>query len=106
MRRNARSGRTRGPEPSVTLSDTQSSPPAPSRAYRWADALRQAQLDVLSASASAVTLAAPTEEAVYAEEGADAVDGVGEGFGGRVRGASTASETGVPETAGDVAQQC
>ena len=54
----------------------------------------------------AVTLAAPTEEAVYAEEGADAVDGVGEGFGGRVRGASTASETGVPETAGDVAQQC
>ena len=75
-------------------------------AYRWADALRQAQLDVLSASAGAVTLAAPTEEAVYAEEGADAVDGVGEGFGGRVRGASTASETGVPETAGDVAQQC
>ena len=56
---------------------------------------------MLSASASAVTLAAPTEEAVYAEEGADAVDGVGEGFGGRVRGASTASETGVPETAGD-----
>ena len=37
-----------------------------------ADAL---QLDVLSASAGAVTLAAPTEEAVYAEEGADAVDG-------------------------------
>ena len=72
----------------------------------WADTLRQAQLDVLSASAGAVTLAAPTEEAVYAEEGADAVDGVGEGFGGRVRGASTASETGVPETAGDVAQQC
>ena len=73
---------------------------------KWADTLRQAQLDVLSASAGAVTLAAPTEEAVYAEEGADAVDGVGEGFGGRVRGASTASETGVPETAGDVAQQC
>ena len=37
---------------------------------------------------------------------AASVDGVGEGFGGRVRGASTASETGVPETAGDVAQQC
>ena len=73
---------------------------------KWADTLRQAQLDVLSASAGAVTLAAPTEEAVYAEEGADAVDGVGEGFGGRVRGASTASETGVPETAGDVAQRC
>ena len=47
---------------------------------KWADALRQAQLDVLSASAGAVTLAAPTEEVEHLEEGADAVDGVGEGF--------------------------
>ena len=76
---------------------------------KWADALRQAQLDVLSAAAGAVTLApapAEAEEAVYAEEGAAAVDGVGEGFGGRVRGASTADEKGVPEVGAGVAQQC